>query len=209
MSDWRQKMFSEQQLEQIKSIAQKKKNQGELSVSQQVLHDLEGLITPAKLAVIQYCAEECKRQHSGEMSVYDMLVAWNFAQEFIQPLDTGEVPVLTPNFIEHIGKLVEPIDNKKGFRTIPIGVWDDNIWHEKAPWDRVPAQLSLLLESYYEGLLVPDKTFGPHPFAKSAEDQFYYEYEMIHPFKDGNGRSGVILFNYLLSALDAPIMSPN
>jgi fido (protein-threonine AMPylation protein) len=63
------------------------------------------------------------------------------------------------------------------------------------------------LESYYEdGLIIGIKN---HPLAVTKEDQFYYEYENIHPFRDGNGRTGKILYNYLLGTLDNPKMPPN
>lgn len=226
-------MFSEQQLELIKSVAHKKKNQGEVSIARSIWQNDASLFTNTQLQVILYCAEECKRQHSGEMSVYDMILAWSIAYD---EWNTWEIkfdpntspygpkrvsPPITLDFIEIIGKYVEPIDNKKGFRTIPIGVWDGHIWHEKAQYAEIPRLLEHLLNSYYEGVLFdtepcigdPSHQYHSHDreheLAQSAEDQFYYEYEEIHPFVDGNGRSGKILYNYLLGRLDDPIMPPN
>lgn len=58
-------MFTEQQLEHIKSVAQKKKNQGELSVYIGVeLFWSDYDYSDQELTIIKYCAEECKRQHS-------------------------------------------------------------------------------------------------------------------------------------------------
>lgn len=37
----------------------------------------------------------------------------------------------------------------------------------------------------------------------------YKEFEEIHPFSDGNGRVGKILFNWLLGMLHEPAMPPN
>lgn len=208
-------LFSDIELDFIKQAAKKTKNQGELAVAKWII-DLNGHWygpwnwTEAKLDVIKYCAEECKRQRSGEKSVYDMINAWDYAITF-----KGRI---TPDFIEHIGSLVEPIDNVKGFRTIPIGVTNGKGgWIEKAEWREVPRLLTLLIESYYEGNLTGGSVFGivdaemfaMHPLAKNAEDQFYYDYENIHPFRDGNGRSGKILYNYLCGTLENPIMPPN
>lgn len=118
---------------------------------------------------------------------------------------------ITLEFIEKIGQLVEPIDNKNGFRTIPIGVTDGyGGWIEKAQWAEVPRLLEHLLNSYYSGILFSDALPETnHPKAQNAEDQFYFHYEEIHPFRDGNGRSGKILYNYLLGTLDNPKMPPN
>ena len=187
-----------------------------------------------ELHIIKYCAEECFRQGSGEVSVYDMCNAWQWAQEkweycptcaYAYKEDNAEFPhdrlqqPIDLEFIEHLGKLVEPVDNKNGFRRIPIGVNDPNFgWIEKASWERVPILLEMLLDSYYLGLLKTDAedaaTGDPHyrdwnNLSKTAEDQFYYEYENIHPFRDGNGRTGKIIYNYLCGTLDNPIMPPN
>ena len=155
--------------------------------------------------VLLYCASECERQGSGEMSVYSMVNAWDFAQG-TSPSGRENTKRMTSAFIEHIGQLVEPQKNSRGFRQIPIYVGNGWEYIEKAKWERVPELLTMLLESYYEGIL--DEA-PMHPLSKSAEDQFYFEYENIHPFVDGNGRSGKILYNYLCGTLDNPKMPPN
>ena len=33
------------------------------------------------MLIVRFCAEECERQGSGELSVADMFEAWEFAQE--------------------------------------------------------------------------------------------------------------------------------
>jgi hypothetical protein len=157
------------------------------------------MFTPEQLNILQYIAEECERQGSGGASVYNMLKAWEYA--FIS---WDNCDKLTIEFIEEIGKLVEPEDNKKGFRQIRIFVSDDFTSIEKSPWERVPEQLQHLIDSYYEGLLEPS-----HKEAETPEDQFYFEYENIHPFRDGNGRSGKIIYNFLLGKLNNPWMVPN
>jgi hypothetical protein len=186
-----------------------------------------------ELDIIEYCARECERQGSGEVSVYYMCNAWQWAQEkweycptcaYAYKDENAEFPhnriqqPINLEFIEYLGQLVEPTKNKNGFRRIPIGVDDPNLgWIEKASWERVPDLLTSLLEAYYSGgLIVVDQVVGDwehrsrgHKLSKTAEDQFYYEYENIHPFRDGNGRTGKIIYNYLCGTLNNPIMPPN
>jgi fido (protein-threonine AMPylation protein) len=40
-------------------------------------------------------------------------------------------------------------------------------------------------------------------------DAAYREFQTIHPFRDGNGRTGKILYNYLRGTLADPVMPPN
>lgn len=178
-----------------------------------------------QLDIIRYCSEECERQRSGELSVFSMLDAWEYAHGRYneQKHKTPFVPLdVNLEFISHLGQLVEPEKNKvyknsfSQFRSIQIFV--GNGWEvtEKAPWERVPDLLTLLLESYYDGSLFaqdyenhPYKEYGINPLSRRAEDEFYFEYENIHPFVDGNGRTGKILYNYLLGTLENPVLPPN
>lgn len=215
-------MFSQTQLEFIEKCAKQRKNQGEVAVyelAKQLSDDgffWEGFNTQ-QLPIIKFCAEECKRQRSGELSVYDMVVAWNYAISFDKQEgmpDSYKHPNISSAFIEYIGRLVEPIDNKKGFRTVPVGVGDGTPfgWIEKAKFPEIPRLLEHLLNAYYSGILDPkadDGWYGINPVSVTAEDEFYFQYEEIHPFLDGNGRSGKIFYNYLKGTLDNPVLPPN
>ena len=152
-----------------------------------------------QLNVLQYIAEECERQGSGGASVYNMVKAWEYASN----LKDLACP-LTLEIIETLGKLVEPEYNKNGFRQIRIFVSDGFTSIEKAPWERVPEMLQNLIEAYYEGRLEPT-----HKVAETPEDQFYFEYQNIHGFRDGNGRSGKIVYNFLRGTLNNPWLPPN
>jgi len=154
------------------------------------------MFNKTQMNILQYIAEECERQGSGGASVYDMLKAWEYALTIKGPL--------TLEIIETLGKIVEPEDNKNGFRQIRIFVSDGFTSIEKAPWERVPEMLQNLIEAYYEGRLEP-----AHKESETSEDQLYFEYENIHPFRAGNGRSGKIVFNLLKGTLKNPWGVPN
>lgn len=206
-------MFTETQLNLIREVARKKKNQGELSVYTG-LDWSDDKFTDAQLNIIKYCAEECKRQHSGEMSVYWMVNAWNTAMlwPFGEERDQTDPVDLDIPFISMLGSLVEPNVNAKGFRTVQVGVNTNTGFKEFIPYYNIERSLEYLLVAYYENRLfggISDGKLGRHMLAQSAEDQFYFDYEQIHPFRDGNGRSGKIIYNYLRGTLDNPILPPN
>lgn len=76
------------------------------------------------------------------------------------------------------------------YRTRPIGVVDaeGNILHFGTLPDYVPGLIHDLLEWVKQSSL--------HPLVKSAV--FHYEFELIHPFADGNGRMGRLWHTLLL-----------
>jgi len=59
------------------------------------------------------------------------------------------------------------------------------------PHIEIEDELNNLIKTYYENL---EK--GYHPFEEAV--LFHYNFELTHPFIDGNGRVGRELFNYLL-----------
>jgi hypothetical protein len=115
------------------------------------------------------------------MHVGYMLDAWRIAMQLRGPLSKV--------FIEQLGSTIEPVRNADGFRRVGVRVGLDI----KPDWYDVPRQLDHLIEA--------ENTLEPGPW--------YYEFEMIHPFVDGNGRTGKVLFNLLNGTLAEPVWPPD
>jgi len=152
--------------------------------------------------VIDYIADEVERQ-GHDLSVLDgiertgwMLNAWAYALrcDLSEYYGTrGPRPVKAVRFIESLGRYVEPEKNKSGFRLV-------NVWaggRACPPPEYVPD-------------LVTDFVARQKPkFAEPLD--FYREFEFIHPFVDGNGRTGKILLklNWVNGSLLNPIRPPD
>ena len=85
--------------------------------------------------------------------------------------------------------LLENIDARKGYRTEEVRVLRSNF--KATPFPYVRADMELLIKWYNQ-----NKTL--HPFVLAVI--FHHKFEKIHPFMDGNGRTGRMLMNYILMA---------
>lgn len=85
-------------------------------------------------------------------------------------------------------KLMENIDMRKGYRTTDVRVFQANFKATPAPY--VKTDMELLLKWYNQN------KSRLHPFVLAAI--FHHKFEKIHPFMDGNGRTGRILLNFIL-----------
>lgn len=141
--------------------------------------------------VPEYVAEEVERQShdlwlvDGIERVAWMLDAWLAAIELIKRGNGISV-----DDILLFGGLIEPVKNAGGFRQCGIRVTNSQRVFPK--WDDVPRLIDALLEQ--------QRVMSPL--------EFYKEFELIHPFRDGNGRTGKILLNWLNESMLAPVFPP-
>jgi len=84
--------------------------------------------------------------------------------------------------------LMEHIDPRKGYRTEDVRVIKANFKATPAPYVRT--DMDLVLKWFHE----QKKKLNPLVLATL----FHHKFEKIHPFMDGNGRTGRMLMNYIL-----------
>ncbi|MBC8501092.1 MAG: Fic family protein [Nanoarchaeota archaeon] len=84
--------------------------------------------------------------------------------------------------------LLENIDKRKGYRTEDVRVFKMNF--KSTPAKYVKADMELLLGWYEKN---KNKL---HPLVLAT--MFHHKFEKIHPFMDGNGRTGRMLMNFIL-----------
>ena len=124
--------------------------------------------------------------------IYDLQ---NTEKVFFKLLDLKED--LSHNLIINIhDNLIENIDARKGYRTIDVRVLRSNFDATPAPY--VKTDMGLLLNWYEKNKA------SLHPLVLATI--FHHKFEKIHPFMDGNGRTGRILLNYILLLNDYPPM---
>ena len=90
--------------------------------------------------------------------------------------------------IEIHKRLTQNIDERVGYRTKDIRIFKSHF--EASPGIYVKTDMDLLLKWYGEN---KEKL---HPFVLATV--FHHKFEKIHPFYDGNGRTGRMLMNYIL-----------
>jgi hypothetical protein len=134
------------------------------------------------LTIVRFCANECARQQSGETSVTNMVEAYLKVLSHRSNFDCG--------FVVELAYIIEPIANANGLRHQPVRFANGNV--VKAP----------TIQSFQRLMY-----FGFDSCCVSASE-FYQEFETLHPFNDGNGRVGAILFNLLNDTLSDPIVPP-
>ena len=115
------------------------------------------------------------------------------AFEFVQDLVKEQVP-LTENIIKQIHYLVlmDKKDDRGVYRRVPVRIMGAK--HEPVQPYLIQPKMEQLLESY--------RNSTEHIIPRLA--RFHIEFEGIHPFIDGNGRTGRLLVNLELMKAGYP-----
>ena len=99
--------------------------------------------------------------------------------------------------LENIAKihdqLLEGIDKRTGYRDHDINILGQPF--KPSPARYVKADMNLLIKWYEQNKNI-------HPLALAI--LFHHKFESIHPFSDGNGRTGRILMNHILISNNYP-----
>ncbi len=91
-------------------------------------------------------------------------------------------------------ELLKGIDERKGYRTQDVRVFRINFKSTPAPY--VLTDMNLLIKWYNQN---QNKL---HPLVLAG--LFHHKFEKIHPFMDGNGRTGRMLMNHILMRMGYP-----
>ena len=199
-----------------------------------------------QLRIVEFCAEEVRRQQDGPLEVFGMLDAWHHAMRryaYGQALpDLADVRELGRRILQtkvagNEFRYAEPraqdiMDSwyfKDGWRDVAVfigprqGTRPTLIQAEMAEWEAAlhDSDPSAMRELAVRCAIRQDEEVGRR-FSGQAERTLravvrneddaaamaYFAFEHVHPFPDGNGRSGKVIYNWARGTLDRPEFPP-
>lgn len=123
--------------------------------------------------LVAWAAHECMLQQVGPKKVGYLIEAYVYLNE----QDYYHIPI---EVVLKLGNLVEPgVNSPLRWRQVNITVGNS----VPPDWHEVPRLMDQLFDPDVQDTLTPT--------------EFFKEFEEIHPFEDGNGRVGALIYNFL------------
>jgi len=173
------------------------------------MFNIDPVWKPGQHDIVGFCHDEVVRQYhdtniedDGGKRVRWMYDAWKWARRISEVQEDAGDPVLpTLQDVLRLGYMIEPETNStEHFRKVNVSIGGDVRSH----YSDVPHEMAELWQDIIN--VVPVQGKGEFGSNKPSADDFYLAFEYIHPFADGNGRTGKIIHNWLLGTLDNPVL---
>lgn len=147
------------------------------------------MLTTDDKTLILFLAHEVNRQGKGPIDVANYVWAWEAMRSTLtRNRERRQNNPINETWLHNLAGIVEPT-NFGRYRQVPVTFANGTRGIE---WSLIPRAMTGLLEAQ----------------EKLSPEQFYYEFERIHPYTDGNGRVGLMLMNYLNNTMDKPVIPP-
>jgi hypothetical protein len=147
------------------------------------------------LRILKFCAEEVAHQLAGALAVSCYFDAWHHA---VARYESGYALDLTT--LNELAALIEPLENVGGrYRCSTVSISGMSAGTPPDLIERGMMELEAGLIAYQEGERVD---FYGRPMNPQL---LYTAFQEIHPRKNGNGREGKIIYNWLMDLLNEPI----
>jgi Fic family protein len=152
---------------------------------------IEGNTIPLKDAQ-KYFVENLTPKNAKVEEMYDLRNNKDSIKYLFNNIDDLDISRISINFIHSL--IVKDVDKRLGYRTFDVRVLNSRF--KSSPFQYIQEDMEELIKWYSK------YKYKYHPFVLASI--FHHKFEQIHPFADGNGRTGRILFNYILMINNYP-----